>query len=330
MKTKDEMRNKIFHGNCLDVLKQFPDCCVSAVVTDPPYGLSKSPNMREVLKHWLAGDDYEHSSSGFMGKNWDSFVPGPKIWEEIYRVLKPGGHVFSFSGTRTYDLMVTAMRLASLEIRDKIDYHYDEQQLMKFSGYTSFTHAQGFPKSLNISKALEKQGADPETVKKWEGYGTCLKPAHEPIAIFTKGDDAPPNADANFYYCAKASSSERDAGCFDLYWKDGHELITEEEYTKLNGENEAHKDDKSFKPHLIQPGNIHPTVKPIKLMRYLVKMVKYPEDNLILDPFAGSGSTLVACALEGVDFVGIEMEESSVKIAETRVQHALQSIGGTR
>lgn len=78
-------------GDCREVLaKCKPDC----VVTDPPYGLSKEPNIAEVLTHWLAGDDYKHRGGGFMGKSWDSFVPGPQTWKEIYRVLKPGARFF--------------------------------------------------------------------------------------------------------------------------------------------------------------------------------------------------------------------------------------------
>ena len=87
---------------------------VDSVVCDPPYGLSKEPDMAEVLQHWLAGDDYVHGGSGFMGKTWDSFVPGPSVWREAYRVLKPGGHLIAFFGTRTYDLGVLALRLAGL------------------------------------------------------------------------------------------------------------------------------------------------------------------------------------------------------------------------
>ena len=158
-------RNRVYHGDCLEVLKQFPDNSVTAVITDPPYGLSQQPDMKSVLQHWLAGDDFKSSSSGFMGKNWDSFVPGPKIWEEVFRVLKPGGHVLSFSGPRTYDLMVTAMRLASFEIRDKLDYYVD------VSGYKSWVYGTGFPKSYNISKGIEKKvGTSESDAKKFSGY----------------------------------------------------------------------------------------------------------------------------------------------------------------
>lgn len=111
---------------------------VDSVVCDPPYGLSKEPDMAEVLTHWLNGDDYVHGGSGFMGKTWDSFVPGPSVWREAYRVLKPGGHQVAFFGTRTYDLGVLALRLAGFEIRDSLYWHYGS----------------GFPKSHNISKKL--------------------------------------------------------------------------------------------------------------------------------------------------------------------------------
>ena len=111
---------------------------VDSIVCDPPYGLSKEPDMAEVLQHWLAGDDYAHKSAGFMNASWDSFVPGPSVWREAYRVLKPGGHLVAFFGTRTYDLGVLALRLAGFEIRDSLYWHYGS----------------GFPKSHNISKKL--------------------------------------------------------------------------------------------------------------------------------------------------------------------------------
>lgn len=148
--TREDVRNKLFIGDCLEVLREIPDNTFSAVLTDPPYGLSAQPDMKDVLKHWLNGDDYEHRGGGFMGKDWDSFVPGPKVWEEVMRVLKPGGHIFSFAGTRTYDLMVTAMRIAGSEVRDKMSFFCELDDTF------SWTYGQGFPKSLNIQKACEK------------------------------------------------------------------------------------------------------------------------------------------------------------------------------
>ena len=333
--TPAEMKKcEIIMGDCMEVLKRFPDNTFTAIVTDPPYGLSAQPDMREVLRHWLAGDDYEHTSKGFMGKSWDSFVPGPKVWAEIMRVLKPGGHILSFSGTRTYDLMVTAMRIAGSEIRDKIDYYCEPTE------YLSWVQGQGFPKSLAISKAIEKTegriGQDvaiPSTDlgKTWKNYGTALKPANEPIAGFSKSNDdgsLPPSIqpDVPFKYEAKASSKERNAGCKNLFWLTGGDgktvQIAKEEYDKLAEENEAHKGEEEYEKHNIADGNVWPTVKPLELMRYLVRLCKMPANNLVLDPFAGSGSTLVACVLEGCDFVGIDMEENAVKIAQARIAYA--------
>lgn len=152
------------------------DNSIDAVVTDPPYGLSKEPDMMEVMKHWMNGDDYVHTGGGFMGKSWDSFVPGPSIWKEVFRVLKPGGHLLAFFGSRTYDLGTLAIRLAGFEIRDQIMWVYGS----------------GFPKSLNVEKAVaEKKEVDhlfgtEHPDQSWEGWGTALKPAHEPICVARK------------------------------------------------------------------------------------------------------------------------------------------------
>ncbi len=132
--------HKIVNWESLEILKGMPDNYVDSVVTDPPYGLSKEPDAEEVLTHWLKGDDYVHRGGGFMGKSWDSFVPGPAFWKEVYRVLKPGGHILVFAGTRTQDLMGMALRLAKFEIRDTIHW----------------TYGSGFPKSLDVSKAIDK------------------------------------------------------------------------------------------------------------------------------------------------------------------------------
>ena len=126
----------LLQGDALEKLKELPDNSIDSIVTDPPYGLSKQPDMLEVLQHWLNGDDYKHNGRGFMGKEWDSFVPGPSIWKECLRVLKPGGHMVAFFGTRTYDLGVLAIRIAGFEIRDQI----------------AWTYSQGFPKSRDVWK----------------------------------------------------------------------------------------------------------------------------------------------------------------------------------
>jgi hypothetical protein len=198
---------RLYQGDCLERLKELPDNSIDSIVTDPPYGLSKQPDMIEVLMNWLNGEDYKHNSKGFMGKEWDSFVPGPAVWRECLRVLKPGGHIVAFYGTRTYDLGVLAMRIAGFEIRDQLAWAYGS----------------GFPKSRDISKDMDKiEGAQREIIgkhaapgfaktnvdneqqnrstyefqklggpvtdlaKHWEGWGTALKPAFEPIVLARK------------------------------------------------------------------------------------------------------------------------------------------------
>jgi DNA modification methylase len=180
---------EVLHGNCLHLLQWFDDNSIDAVVTDPPYGLA------------------------FMGKKWDYDVPSVETWREVFRVLKPGGHLLSFGGTRTYHRMVVNIEDAGFEIRDQLQWIYGS----------------GFPKSLDVSKAIDKAAgaertevvginknvsgradnrtagqvkaagtaatihnddrilapATPEA-KQWSGWGTALKPANEPIVLARK------------------------------------------------------------------------------------------------------------------------------------------------
>ena len=167
-------RTKLMQGNNIELLKKLPDNSIDSVVTDPPYGLS------------------------FMGKKWDYDVPSVDFWKEVFRVLKPGGHIFTFGGTRTYHRMVVNIEDAGFEIRDQIMWLYGS----------------GFPKSHNIGKAIQKLSGDIEVIgtKKgagtpgstyintdlksevnviridndYEGWGTALKPANEPICVARK------------------------------------------------------------------------------------------------------------------------------------------------
>lgn len=199
----------VLRGECRERMQGLPDNSVDSVVVDPPYGLSREPDAAEVLRHWLAGDDYKHGSAGFGGAAWDSFVPGPEYWRECLRVLKPGGHLLAFSAPRTYDLMTLAVRLAGFEVRDQI---------------LAWTYATGFPKSHDVSRAIDKAAgakgkllaqrsfsknslgggsgwkpnsrgasgrqevrapATPEA-QQWYGWNTALKPAQEPIVVARK------------------------------------------------------------------------------------------------------------------------------------------------
>ena len=201
---------RLQQGDVLERLKAYPDNYFDGCLTDPPYGLSAPPDMAEVLGKWLKFEEYKHSSKGFMGKEWDSFVPGPHVWAELLRVLKPGAHALVFAGTRTQDLMGLSLRLAGFELKDVAMYLYGS----------------GFPKSHNISKAIDKAagaerevvGADPQAARRnkatskfsgcygeikdaptcpitapatpeaqrFEGYGSALKPAYEPILVAMK------------------------------------------------------------------------------------------------------------------------------------------------
>jgi len=170
----------LFKGDCLKTLKTLPDCSIDSIVTDPPYEL------------------------GFMGKTWDNsgIAYNQDLWAECLRVLKPGGHLLAFSGSRTYHRMTVAIEDAGFEIRDQIMWLYGS----------------GFPKSLNVSKAIDKAAGlleheasaftvagrtdknlpSPVTkgyvppkpqhpeAQRWQGWGTALKPAHEPICVARK------------------------------------------------------------------------------------------------------------------------------------------------
>ena len=189
----------------MEVLKDLEDNSIDSVVSDPPYGLSQISTQvfNECMLKWCTDDrSFMPSSKGFMGKSWDSFVPPPSLWDEVYRVLKPGGHALIFAGSRTQDLMGLSLRLAGFEMRDCVQWIYGS----------------GFPKSLNIGKAVDKmqghktgnQGYIPnyknsthgkgfggghkiekykgtsKEAKQWEGWGTALKPAYEPALLVRK------------------------------------------------------------------------------------------------------------------------------------------------
>lgn len=144
MKNTTAVTCDILHGDCLDHLRDMPDSSVDAIVTDPPYGLSNtSPDkVADTIVRWASGDrEHVPEGRGFMGRPWDAFVPPPAVWDECLRVLKPGGHLLVFAGSRTQDLMGLSIRLAGFELRDSLAWIYGS----------------GFPKSMDVSKAIDKQ-----------------------------------------------------------------------------------------------------------------------------------------------------------------------------
>lgn len=444
-------RNKVYVGNNLDILKTFPDNSIDSVVTDPPYGLGKEPNAVEVLQSWITKGYHEIKGKGFMGKEWDAFVPQPIFWKEVYRVLKHGGYVLSFAGTRTYDWMVMGLRLAGFEIRDQIAWIYGSGFPKSFNisngiegmkkngssnkkdfkkldgvkgtvslGYNKNNAQDGFrPNDYNGQETTIKVELTTEEAKQWQGWGTALKPALEPIVMArkpldgtvaqnvlkwgvgginiddsrvgeekrtqfsgkgTNGDvyngfpqhnahwetvigrfpanvihdgsdevvnlfpqtesgkmtpehnrhtDGSPNGiygkfDENhplgetygdsgsasrFFYTAKASQEERN---FGLYEFEEQRHADRNKDDGAGGDNPRNRSNKPKK-------NFHPTVKPIDLMRYLVKLVT-PKGGVCLDPFMGSGTTAVACKMEGFDYIGTELMPEYAEIAEARIK----------
>jgi len=437
----------IIQGDCIEKMKELEENSVDAIVTDPPYGLEF------MGKKWdkfplkdrggrLTGSGNPTDARGF-GKNvayGNSQDASNNLqyfcnqWaRECLRILKPGGFLLSFGGTRTYHRMACGIEDAGFEIRDCIQWLYGS----------------GFPKSLNVGKAVDKlQGNDREFIgikenyhnkkgkdgfmvnteridlditkgqSEWEGWGTALKPANEPIVVARKplseknvalnvlkwgtgginidacrigteilkehksgnipndrgkwglkegyvmnerqgrfpaniildeeagqmldeqsgisissggriGKKDKSNIDfglsgnykkgnpglgdkggaSRFFYCAKASKSERNKGCEELEEK-------KQDLSRKEG-NPGGDNPRNRGVHLRK--NNHPTVKPIKLMEYLVKLVSR-KGATILDPFLGSGTTGIASIKLGRKFIGIEKEEEYIKIAKARIK----------
>ena len=448
---------KIINADCIEAMKAMPENSVDSIVTDPPYGLE------------------------FMGKEWDKGVPGMQFWAEMLKVLKPGGHLLSFGGSRTYHRMASAIEDAGFEIRDQIMWIYGS----------------GFPKSLNIGKQvdkingkkteefialgkylkesrgetpqnqiskffpsktgrltgcvsnwelgmnvptkeqwiilkrelklddkfdyiIEREGAEREIIKskrhgggssdifpernnkydsigksEWEGWGTALKPAHEPIVVarkplsertvalnVLKWGTAGLNIDASRivteeikdkkhqgtgmgYHGGKGamrhfgSGTSHSQGRFPaniiLDEAAGQMLDAQSGIIKKGGFQRGSKLTTSGKTDTRAYGvfkggitaeprteldnygasrffycakasksergasNNHPTVKPIKLMEYLIRLIT-PRGGTVLDPFTGSGTTLIAAKRLNFKYIGIEKEEEYVKIAEARLK----------
>lgn len=411
------MAYSVMVGDCRDVLKTIPDCSIDAVVCDPPYEL------------------------GFMGKKWDKtgIAYDLAVWNECLRVLKPGGHIIAFGGSRTYHRLAVAIEEAGFEIRDQIQWLYGS----------------GFPKSLDISKAMDKKAGAARTevigtrhrnvkpydddngwntnnttgehqytapatdlAKQWQGWGTALKPAHEPAVLARKpfdgsiagnvaqwgtgglnidgtrvaADDsewvrAPGNVEdtfftgkkqifnsgstagrwpanviidetagalvdeqsgytvssstprknndyksfskgyetahttyghndtggaSRFFYTAKSSKEEREAGLHYMNVKPAAELVGRVDGSAGMNSPGAGAGRTSAR------ANNHPTVKPVDLMRYLIRLIT-PPGGVVLDPFCGSGSTGCGAVVENMDFIGIDITPEYADIARRRI-----------
>ena len=397
----------IHHGDCIETMNAMPPESIDAIVTDPPYGL------------------------GFMGKKWDTLPPSQEWAEACYRVLKPGGHIAAFGGTRTWHRLAVAIEDAGFEMRDSLAWLYGS----------------GFPKSHDVSKAVDKlAGAEREVVGKkavtrllpnnvpfgeglisghhgnpvvagevditapatpeavqWDGWGTALKPAFEPIVLARKplaektvarnvlahgtgainidgcriegepvrienyASTGPQgmmshghgggSGHAGEERTARISTSGRwpanvlldqhaaawvDEQSGDLHTQDPATRASRSkrtgvtqmgtgksvEYDDRGGPSGASrffytaKAPKRERPNV--DGVQHPTVKPLAIMRWLIRLVT-PPGGTVLDPFAGSGTTIEAALIEGFNPVGIEMEPDYLPL----IQHRIDRQAGT-
>lgn len=385
-------------ADCVEAMKGMADNSVDAIVTDPPYGLS------------------------FMGKKWDYDVPVVEVWQEALRVLKPGGYLLAFAGTRTQHRMACRIEDAGFEIRDMI----------------AWVYGSGFPKSLNIGKAVdEMRGTIRSTIgqsrghtgdvvenhkgvhdddnyewsgtfevtrgtSEWEGWGTALKPALEPITVARKPLSENTVATnclkwgtggINIDGCRVGTDEITSQGSASLHLQkkclehgirkyenglpgegfqpsvhigrfpanlihDGSEEVlagfpetgkSPTTYTRSVASSNKNaygvgvgetagtismnygdsgsaarffycaKASASERNEGVDGGNKHPTVKPVALMEYLVKLVSR-EGAVVLDPFCGSGTTGVACVNLGRDFIGIERDPAYFELMKTRIE----------
>lgn len=336
-----------------------------AIVTDPPYDLkSIVSRFGSPTAAHAKGDVYRRVSRGFMGHQWDGtgVAFDPATWAAAYAVLKPGGHLAAFGGTRTWHRMVTAIEDAGFEIRDTLAWLYGS----------------GFPKSHDVSKQIDRQAGaqrtdgarewtgggrsggimsdDPGAVNarvifdapatpeaaEWQGWGTALKPGWEPIILVRKplsestvarnvlrwGTGAinidrcrvPLPDDDPLHDGIHRDSGAMDTGATDTAW--GFKRVDRAPGVARHPANVMH-DGSPEVVDLLGPrtrffysakagpadraGSNHPTVKPLALMRWLCTMI-VPPGGRVLDPFAGSGSTLQAAYECGFAATGCEME----------------------
>ena len=403
------MSYKIIQGDNRDTLKTIPDNSIDAIVTDPPYGID------------------------FLGKAWDANTGALETYQECLRVLKPGGHILAFSAARTYHHLAITLEQAGFEIRDQIMWIYSsgfpksqdigksiERSEKKTKGRLGplYTPAQGNPKItacevcgagngvLKASKCQQNPCPFKEIARpadnEWEGWGTQLKPAHEPIAMARKpiklsiarncqthgvgalnidATRVPYDDEADLKLVVDWANKYTSPGMQEYVKLDGttERTHTEEQYkptaspigrfpSNVIGEipdyqkyfycpkvsraerhigfdtanipqiGSTHPDDVKKHP-LWDPsiggdaarlkqkiidageykGNNHPTVKPIELMKYLIKLIT-PPGGTVLDPFNGSGSTGCAAVELGYNYIGCELDQAYVEISNKRIE----------
>jgi len=284
----------IVNADCIEHLKTVEDNHFDSVVTDPPYHLTSIAKRFTNSTEAKYGKDgsFQRLSKGFVGHEWDGgdIAFTTDLWKEVYRTIKPGAVLLAFAATRNYHRMAVAIEDSGFKIFDMINWIYGS----------------GFPKRKNL-----------------------LKPAHEPIVMARKGVNKPLNLDecrvGDFEQdTSKNRRNTQEEQIFKGGWKGdkGGEVVKgrwpanvihdglEEDWSKYFYCSKASKKEKD--------DTNHPTVKPIDLMRYLVKLVT-PKDGLVLDPFAGTGTTGEACILEGRNYYLIEKTKEYIPDIEKRI-----------
>ena len=287
---------RVIHGDAIDAMLQMDADSVDAIVTDPPYGL------------------------GFMGKKWDALPPGQAWAEAALHVLKPGGHLLAFGGTRTWHRLAVAVEDAGFEIRDSIAWIYGtgfpkHKATLKPAFEPVVMARKPFKGSLVANVAKHGVGLlnidecrIGETVETWPAsrrYGGGRGDAPAASAVAFGRDSSPARTQA---------TGEAPAGRWPA-----NVILDECTREQVGGPAKffyAAKAPKSERP--VVDGIAHPTVKPLSLMRHLVKLVT-PAGGTILDPFAGTGTTLEAATLEGFHSIGIERESDYLPLIHARL-----------
>lgn len=337
-------------GNALQRLRELPDNSVDSVACDPPYGLSAltPAQTTAVIAEWVTGDTAAMpAGKGFMGKSWDAFVPPPALWVEVLRVLKPGGHLAAFAGTRTVDLMGLSIRLAGFEIRDLNEWIYGT----------------GSPQT-----GAQKPAHEPILLARKPCVGSCREnvATHGTGALFVDAcrvgvagrwpsnlllDDAAAavldqqsgvltsglmkaGQETRGYDGPSRGKTKPGAVCNTTYGDSGG---ASRFFTRANWEPDFDGDPgftyckkpvgKAKRVGVADGVFNHPTTKPVAVMAWLINLLT-PPGGVTLDPFLGSGTSAVAAVRDGFPFIGCEMEAEYLPLLEGRIRHAEATCAG--